>query len=141
MSGEQPASTAEQVMRARYSSFASGDVKYLETSQNPKTSDDLDMDSLKAWSDQATWLGLDVVSKKDGKNEDDSGEVEFKAHYVLRNKKHCHHEQALFNRVDGNWFFTDGKLIPNQVEEAVKVGRNEPCPCGSGKKFKKCCGA
>ena len=23
----------------------------------------------------------------------------------------------------------------------VKVGRNEPCPCGSGKKFKKCCGA
>ena len=48
LSGEQPASTAEQVMRARYSSFASGDVKYLETSQNPKTSDDLDMDSLKA---------------------------------------------------------------------------------------------
>jgi uncharacterized protein YecA (UPF0149 family) len=24
---------------------------------------------------------------------------------------------------------------------AVKVGRNEPCPCGSGKKHKKCCGA
>ena len=22
-----------------------------------------------------------------------------------------------------------------------KIGRNEPCPCGSGKKFKKCCGA
>jgi uncharacterized protein YecA (UPF0149 family) len=22
-----------------------------------------------------------------------------------------------------------------------KVGRNDPCPCGSGKKFKKCCGA
>jgi uncharacterized protein len=25
--------------------------------------------------------------------------------------------------------------------EAPKVGRNDPCPCGSGKKFKKCCGA
>jgi uncharacterized protein YecA (UPF0149 family) len=24
---------------------------------------------------------------------------------------------------------------------AAKVGRNDPCPCGSGKKFKKCCGA
>jgi uncharacterized protein YecA (UPF0149 family) len=22
-----------------------------------------------------------------------------------------------------------------------KVGRNDPCPCGSGKKYKKCCGA
>jgi preprotein translocase subunit SecA len=24
--------------------------------------------------------------------------------------------------------------------EGKKVGRNEPCPCGSGKKYKKCCG-
>jgi uncharacterized protein YecA (UPF0149 family) len=23
----------------------------------------------------------------------------------------------------------------------AKVGRNDPCPCGSGKKFKKCCGS
>ncbi len=27
------------------------------------------------------------------------------------------------------------------VRAAAKVGRNDPCPCGSGKKFKKCCGA
>jgi preprotein translocase subunit SecA len=27
------------------------------------------------------------------------------------------------------------------VREAAKVGRNDPCPCGSGKKYKKCCGA
>lgn len=26
------------------------------------------------------------------------------------------------------------------VREEAKVGRNEPCPCGSGKKYKKCCG-
>jgi preprotein translocase subunit SecA len=26
------------------------------------------------------------------------------------------------------------------VREGKKVGRNEPCPCGSGKKYKKCCG-
>ena len=27
------------------------------------------------------------------------------------------------------------------IRNAVKVGRNDPCPCGSGKKYKKCCGA
>ena len=27
------------------------------------------------------------------------------------------------------------------VREQPKVGRNEPCVCGSGKKFKKCCGS
>jgi len=31
--------------------------------------------------------------------------------------------------------------IPQPVRAAPKVGRNEPCPCGSGKKSKKCCGA
>lgn len=29
-------------------------------------------------------------------------------------------------------------LQPNQASS--KIGRNDPCPCGSGKKFKKCCG-
>ena len=28
-----------------------------------------------------------------------------------------------------------------QKREGVKIGRNDPCPCGSGKKYKKCCGA
>jgi len=29
---------------------------------------------------------------------------------------------------------------PKTVTAEKKVGRNEPCPCGSGKKYKKCCG-
>jgi SWIM/SEC-C metal-binding protein len=29
---------------------------------------------------------------------------------------------------------------PIPVTAAPKIGRNDPCPCGSGKKFKKCCG-
>ncbi|HHL2060062.1 TPA: SEC-C metal-binding domain-containing protein, partial [Clostridium perfringens] len=33
--------------------------------------------------------------------------------------------------------YRDSKTVRN---EEVKVGRNEPCPCGSGKKYKKCCG-
>jgi len=33
------------------------------------------------------------------------------------------------------------KIIINAPRKIVKVGRNDPCPCGSGKKFKKCCGA
>ncbi len=29
---------------------------------------------------------------------------------------------------------------PVQVDKSKQAGRNDPCPCGSGKKFKKCCG-
>ena len=32
-------------------------------------------------------------------------------------------------------------LIDKPVVATAKVGRNDPCPCGSGKKYKKCCGA
>ena len=40
------------------------------------------------------------------------------------------------------WKFEDGELVGETpiVREAPKVGRNDPCPCGSGKKYKKCCG-
>ncbi|MBV9391061.1 MAG: SEC-C domain-containing protein [Verrucomicrobia bacterium] len=31
-------------------------------------------------------------------------------------------------------------LIPTVRKETQKVGRNDPCPCGSGKKYKNCCG-
>ena len=37
-------------------------------------------------------------------------------------------------------FFADEDEEPAPQSGPVKVGRNDPCPCGSGKKFKKCCG-
>lgn len=45
----------------------------------------------------------------------------------------------LYNKIN---FQDNSKLIENtnQKHKKIKVGRNESCPCGSGKKFKKCCG-
>ncbi|MBF0505208.1 MAG: preprotein translocase subunit SecA [Nitrospirae bacterium] len=43
-------------------------------------------------------------------------------------------EQLVYNRGDG-----DGAKQPLRKDK--KVGRNDPCPCGSGKKYKRCCGA
>ena len=36
---------------------------------------------------------------------------------------------------------TDGSEKKQPVKKGEKIGRNDPCPCGSGKKYKKCCGA
>jgi preprotein translocase subunit SecA len=38
-------------------------------------------------------------------------------------------------------FGPDGSSSPQQAVVGQKVGRNDPCPCGSGKKYKKCHGA
>jgi preprotein translocase subunit SecA len=46
-------------------------------------------------------------------------------------------EMAQLQMVGGEAGSAGGKT----VVKGAKVGRNEPCPCGSGKKYKKCCGA
>ncbi|MEK9660196.1 MAG: YchJ family metal-binding protein [Alphaproteobacteria bacterium] len=52
-----------------------------------------------------------------------------------------HHERSHFRRENGQWLYVDGEFNPKgQPLRVVKVGRNDPCPCGSGQKYKKCCG-
>jgi SEC-C motif-containing protein len=54
-----------------------------------------------------------------------------------------HHETSLFQKKDGEWKFRAGQIHGAQPVKRLepKIGRNDPCSCGSGKKFKKCCGA
>ena len=60
----------------------------------------------------------------------------------LKGDELAHHEVATFRKVEDRWYFVDGKMAKHEtfVRQAPKVGRNDPCPCGSGKKYKKCCG-
>ena len=46
------------------------------------------------------------------------------------------HEQELRNEGTANL-----PKVETVVHDGPKIGRNDPCPCGSGKKYKKCCGA
>jgi SEC-C motif-containing protein len=68
--------------------------------------------------------------------------VEFIATFKEKGVVRHHHERSNFSRVDGEWFFVDGEpvLPETRVNQSPKIGRNDPCPCGSGKKYKKCCG-
>jgi SEC-C motif-containing protein len=54
-----------------------------------------------------------------------------------------HHEKSRFVRGEDNrWLCADSEMNPKGPQRRVeKIGRNDPCPCGSGKKYKKCCGA
>ena len=49
-------------------------------------------------------------------------------------------EDTAINLVDGNLSEKEGGMNKTVVNEGPKVGRNDPCPCGSGKKYKNCCG-
>lgn len=136
------ANTAEKLMRARYSAYAVGAIDFIEKSIHPKFRKDFDKKSSAQWSQLAKWKSLEVVSTEQGLEKDQKGLVEFKALYSMDDQDIIHHELAEFKKVEDQWFFVDGKQIgPEPVKrDSPKIGRNDPCPCQSSKKYKKCCG-
>lgn len=141
ITGKKQAQTAEQLMRARYSAFVVAETGFIFESTHPDHRDGYDHEGIKAWAENSEWLGLTIISTDNGNAEDVSGTVEFIARYKDRHGTiHTHHEQASFKKEEGTWYFTDGVTPKPQPIRSTKVGRNEPCPCGSGQKYKKCCG-
>ena len=140
--GKRLPETAEQLMRSRYSAHAMQEIPYIFETIHPNFRDDWDEEAATAWSKNAIWHGMDVVETEAGGPGDDRGIVEFVARFSMKNEVMRHCERAVFEKVDNRWYFTEGEFVkPRQVKrETPKVGRNDLCPCGSGKKYKKCCG-
>jgi len=141
LSGAAPAATAEALMRSRYSAFVTGNVDYLESTLLPETREDFDRAHVTEWAKNSNWTSLEVLSTQAGGPDDTAGVVEFIARFTLAGREHVHHETSQFSRRDGQWFYVDGTVEKPKPRHVVKPGRNDPCPCGSGKKYKKCCGA
>jgi SEC-C motif-containing protein len=132
----------EALMRARYSAFAHEEMPYLLETLHPGQRSDYDEEGAAKWARESDWTGLEILDVKGDPAKENSGSVEFRASYRRNGEKLEHHELAEFRKSNGIWYFFDGKMVSagQYRREAPKVGRNDPCPCGSGKKFKKCCG-
>jgi SEC-C motif-containing protein len=136
-----PAATAEALMRSRYVAFVRGEMAHLEATLAPEKMDEFDRAEVEASAAGLSGLGLDVRATAGGGEEDDAGTVEYVARFKVKGQPHAHHELASFRREQGRWVYADGQMNPKSApRQAGKVGRNDPCPCGSGKKYKKCCG-
>lgn len=129
-------------MRARYSAYVKTEIDFIAKSCLKKEGeDDIDMEETRRWSEKSDWLGLKIHGTKQGGSDDAEGIVEFSAYYVLDGLRDEHREVAGFKKVDGEWFYAEGQVAATTVVRAQpKVGRNDPCPCGSSKKYKHCCG-
>ena len=132
-------------MRSRYVAYTRGDIDYIARTTAPEAREGFDPGSARAWSAEATWLGLQVLKTDAGGRDDAAGSVEFIATYRRGGDTIAHHELSRFRRTErGSWTFVEGSPPATRTPATLarpKVGRNDPCACGSGKKFKKCCGA
>lgn len=135
--------TAEALMRSRYTAYALCRADYILDTHDPATRGPIDRAAVERWAREAHWRGLEVLATERGGPDDDEGVVEFRARYDNEaGQARVHHERSTFRRADGRWLYVDGST-PRQrpATRAATAGRNDPCPCGSGKKYKKCCGA
>lgn len=86
------------------------------------------------------WTRLEIHRHEPG-TQPDTAVVEFSAHYEEDGVVGVLEEKSEFQRLGGAWIYTRAlRQGPAPVRSAgPKVGRNDPCPCGSGKKYKHCC--
>jgi SEC-C motif domain protein len=102
--GDQEAQTAEQLMRSRYSAYAVGDCDYLWRTWHPRTRPD------RVTATDLVWTGLEIVGSVAGGPGDESGEVEFRAHYRERGRSGTLHERSRFAVRARRWFYLDGDV-------------------------------
>jgi SEC-C motif-containing protein len=135
------APTPEALMRSRYAAYALHEISWLRDSLEEASRKDFDEHGASQWSHDAEWMGLEIKNTRTDEAAG-TGFVEFVARFKQNGVTRSHHEMAEFRRVKDAWFFHDGRpILPETVHKTgPSVGRNDPCPCGSGKKYKKCCG-
>ena len=133
--------TAEECMRSRFTAYALGHVDYLVYSHDPDARSPKLREAIGEWAARAEFQTLRVITTEAGRPGDDSGRVHFEADYNEGGESKTLAEMSEFRRYDGRWVYSKG-YAPKPgtfTRTNAKIGRNDPCPCGSGKKFKKCC--
>ena len=118
-------------MRSRYSAYVLDDEDYLFRTWHP---------DFRPWEltidHDIHYIGLTIIASD---QQDRQATVEFEARLLANGQVQAMHEKSAFVEKDGRWLYTSGKMLVPGFQP-WKPGRNETCPCESGKKFKRCCG-
>lgn len=134
LEGKTNAQTPLALMRSRYTAHVLKNMRYILKTMQGKALKLFDQETTQnEWFDRAVWNKLEIIDAHDNI-------VEFKAFYSIDNEVQTLHERSKFEKINGIWYFIAGQNLLATIHTSDKIGRNDPCSCGSGKKFKKCCG-
>lgn len=99
------ATTAEKLMRARYTAFAVQNIDFLVHTYHPSTRGEQEPEAIAQWAAENRWIGLEIIHAT-------ANTVEFKAHFLDASMQaHTHHERSTFKEFEGCWYFVDGLLV------------------------------
>ena len=98
--------TAEQLMRSRYSSFVLADIEYLQKSHHSSTRPKKrEKKEILAWTKSVQWLKLEVLNTQKGRENDESGTIEFKAFFIENGSMDIIHENSEFKKENNHWVY------------------------------------
>jgi len=104
--------TAEELMRSRFSAYATAQIEYLLRSTHPSTRNFYKAEEIENWAKSNAWEKLEINTKTAGEAKDKIGTIEFKAYFTdADGKPQIHHEHSNFRKELGKWFFVDGKIL------------------------------
>lgn len=135
INGKLAAKSAEELMRSRFTAYCIRDYQYIFETYGSLQRSKLSTTSLADSAENTRWIGLEVVKYKSLTSL--TATVEFIATYAEGKTLFQMHELSDFERQDGVWRYTSG--VMKDKTGKIKLSRNAPCPCQSGKKFKQCC--
>ena len=100
--------TPEQLMRSRYTAYATANIDYIVKTMQGKPLEGYDRQDAALWAQKVVWQKLEVLNSTIQK---DKGFVEFKAYYNDASQDIVLHENSEFERKNGQWYYTDGQII------------------------------
>ena len=98
-------SSAEELMRSRYSAFCTSDYDYLNQTALHQSMQPDDIPT-----QPYHWIKLTILNKKLGQKNDSTGTIEFKADFTFDNGFHTLHEISQFKKISNRWYYTGGVI-------------------------------
>jgi len=137
ISGFKLPGTPEELMRSRYTAYTQANIDYIADTMKMPASKNFDAKTAYQWAISVIWKKLEIIKSSIDKTQ---GFVEFIAYFDEQCVKKTIHELSEFHQENGKWYYIDGKSYTQKPYlSQSQVGRNDLCPCGSGRKYKKCC--
>lgn len=146
INGIKEAETPEQLMRSRYSAYATKNAQYIYQTYALKSQKRQSIEEIKNWAEQTQWLNLTIEQTKEcfkenfkaiKNNNSPLPTVTFCALYI-HNKSFCQmSEISRFTLENNLWRYLDGEIVEHIEISPPK--RNDRCLCQSNRKFKHCC--
>ena len=132
------APTPETVVRSRYSAFVMRSLDYIDQTHAPEICDDFNRAEAERIAEDVDWHGLEIVGTT---SRGDGVEVEYIVRIRQSNRIVAKSSVSRFRQEDGRWLLVSSRAGQKvSAQRFLTAGRNDPCTCNSGKKFKKCCG-